>query len=68
MRTIAAGNLAVINAASTAISENLVEYTQRLPGKLAVAEPIFSALHSELAKLAKTTSSHPPFSNLAPTG
>ena len=65
LRDIASGNLAVIESASKVISGSLAEFTKRLPSKLAVAEPVFSEIHGELAGLAETASVHPPFENLA---
>jgi DNA helicase-2/ATP-dependent DNA helicase PcrA len=65
LRDIAAGNLAVIETASKVIGDSLADYTKRLPGKLAVAEPIFGEIYGELSALAETASSKPPFKNLA---
>jgi len=65
LRDIAAGNMAVIEQASRIIGDTLSEYTKRLPSKLAVAEPLFATIHSELHRLAEAASVYPPFENLA---
>lgn len=65
LRDIAASNLAVIEAASNTISGSLADYTKRLPSKIAVAEPLFGEIYGELAGLAETATTHPPFENLA---
>jgi DNA helicase-2/ATP-dependent DNA helicase PcrA len=65
LRDIAAGNLAVIHEASPTISEALRDYTKLMPRKLEVAAPIFTAIHSELIRLAEVASTYPPFENLS---
>jgi DNA helicase II / ATP-dependent DNA helicase PcrA len=63
LRAIAAGNLSVIEAASRTIGESLAPYVKRLPSKLATAEPVFGEIYGELAELAESASSHPPFAS-----
>jgi DNA helicase-2/ATP-dependent DNA helicase PcrA len=65
LRDIAAGNLAVIELASVTIEATLADYTKRLPGKLAVAEPLFGEIYGTLIELSETATVHPPFENLA---
>jgi DNA helicase-2/ATP-dependent DNA helicase PcrA len=65
LRTIAAANLAIVEQASKIIGTSLADYTKRLPSKLAVGEPIFGEIYGELAGLAETAGTHPPFENLA---
>jgi len=65
LRNIAAGNLAVITAASTSIGKILADHTQRLPSKLAVAEPLFTEIRGRLHDLAEAAGPYPPFQNLA---
>ncbi|HSX43241.1 MAG TPA: ATP-dependent DNA helicase [Candidatus Saccharimonadales bacterium] len=65
LRDISAGNLAVIEASSKLIQSTLADYTKRLPGKLAVAEPLFGEIYGELDSLAAEAFTREPFDNLA---
>jgi len=65
LRAIAKGNLSVIEEASKVIGPTLADYTKRLPGKVAVAEPLFGEIYGALSDLAETAEQHPPFENLA---
>ena len=65
LRVIAAGNLAIIEHVSPAISVALADYTKLMPRKLAIAEPIFTTIHTELEQAAASMGVHPPFENLA---
>lgn len=65
LREITADNLKIIKQASKIIATSLAEFTKRLPSKLTVAEPLFGEIYGELAALAETAATHPPFENLA---
>jgi len=54
LRDIATTNLHVIDTVSGIIRETLAEHTKRLPTKLAVAEPLFSHLQTNLATLGQS--------------
>ncbi|HEY4160602.1 MAG TPA: ATP-dependent DNA helicase [Candidatus Saccharimonadales bacterium] len=65
LRTIAAGNLAVIEQVSPVIAEALQPFVKRMPSKFDVAAPVFAAIHTDLTRTAEVAPIHPPFENLA---
>jgi len=65
LRSIAAGNLAVIEQVSPVIAEALQPFVKRMPTKLDAAAPVFAAIHTELTHTAEVAPVHPPFENLA---
>ena len=65
LRAIAKDNVDIIEQASTTISNVLAPYIKRLPGKLAVAEPVFGEIYGALEQLAESVALQPPFENLA---
>lgn len=65
LRDIAKANLDTIQQASQTTKTALAEHTQRLPSKLAVAEPLFRQILDTLQTIADGAAVKPPFENLA---
>jgi len=65
LRAIAKDNVAIIEQASTTISDVLAPYVKLMPRKISVAEPVFGEIYGSLQELAEKATVHPPFENLA---
>lgn len=57
LRSIATANLHVISATQPAIAEILAPYTARMPSKLPEATAAFTAIHDELSRISKISTS-----------